>query len=93
MVDNVVFSTGQLVVATKGDNSDIQHQKVVDEFLTGGGLPQPVSTISPMPMESPLIVDLLTQILIELRVQNELKYQQVYPEVEPLETLRLKYTP
>lgn len=91
MADNVQLATGPLVVATRGDAANVQHQAVVPEFLSGGGIPIPVSVGSPSPTSDTDQIALLTAILIELRVRNELAYSQVWPEVEPLESLRAKY--
>ena len=88
MPDNVILASGALVVATAGDAQNVQHQKVVPEFLTGGGLPASVGTGSPLPTETPAITELLLSILVELRTQNSMIYAMTQTEVEPIELAR-----
>lgn len=73
MPDNVALTPGPLVVATKGDATGVQHQEVVVEFLTSAGQPVVASTISSLPVTNDTIVELLTAILLELRVLNDLQ--------------------
>jgi hypothetical protein len=91
MADNVQLSSGALIVATKGDGSNVQHQEVVTEFLTGGQVPVQVATIAPLPTERPSGDELLTAILVELRVLNAQMNVLTYPEAEPLDLLRNFY--
>ena len=91
MADNVPLTQGPLVVATKGDQANVQHQKVVNEFLSSGGEPIAVASTSPQPIENVPEVAVLTAILIELRVANEMLYALMNTETEPLELLRAKY--
>ena len=91
MPDNVTIAQGPLVVATVQDDKGIQHQEVTNEFLGPGGQPLNVGTLMPMPVADQAQIDLLTAILIELRVANELRYALSWPETEALEDLREKY--
>lgn len=91
MPDNVQLASGPLVVATKGDAANVQHQAVVSEYLSGGSQPVAVGTGSPFPTVDDIQVALLTAMLVEMRVQNEMIYQKMQTEVEPLESMRLKY--
>jgi multisubunit Na+/H+ antiporter MnhC subunit len=91
MVDNVPLTQGPLVVATKGDQANVQHQKVVNEFLSPGGEPIAVASTSPQPIEDVPGSVILTAILIEMRVMNEMLYALMNTECEPLELLRAKY--
>ena len=91
MADNTVLASGALVVATKGDLQNVQHQEVVNEIVSSAGEPINIGTTNPMPVESTALNELLTAILIELRVQNDVFYAQMASEVEPLELLRAKY--
>ena len=87
MPDNVISSSGPLVVGTKEDPSGVQHQKMIPEFLAGN-LPVPVAPTSPQPTENPSDTELLKAILVELRVQNSMIYALLNTEVEPVEMMR-----
>ena len=87
MSDNVISSVGGLTVATKEDPTGVQHQAVVPEFMVGA-LPLPARTISPFPTEDVPQQQLLTSILIELRVLNDMLYKLMASEVEPLDMMR-----
>ena len=91
MADNVLASGGALVVATKEDAKGIQHQEMVQEFLTNGDQPMNVGVASPMPVESPALTELLTAILIEQRITNQLLSALVQTETEPIEMLRAAF--
>lgn len=87
MADNVPFG-GPYSVATVDAGGGVQHQKVINEFSSGGGVPIQVGTIAPIPTESDNTTALLTSILIELRVQNSMLYALAATEVEPLDDMR-----
>lgn len=88
---NVPISTGAVTVASVADDRNVQHQEVTLEYLDANGQPRNVGAIAPLPVESSAEVELLTAILVELRILNELEYAEVWPESEPLESLRAKY--
>ena len=87
MADNVLSSGGPLTVATKQDPNGVHHQAMVPEHLYGD-LPIPVKPESPFPIGNPQEIELLTAILVELRVQNSMIYAFINTEVEPTETMR-----
>lgn len=91
MADNVVLASGALTVATAGDAQNVQTQKVIEGLLSSAGAPLSVTTQLPLPVDMPTVAELLTSILIELRVGNELAYALAWTETEPLEMLREKY--
>lgn len=91
MADNVVLASGQLVVATAGDAQNVQTQKVIAGLLSSAGTPLSVSTQLPLLVEIPPVVELLTAMLIEMRVHNELLYVLTNTEAEPIELLRQKF--
>jgi len=91
MADNVVLASGALVVATAGDAQNVQTQKVIEGFLSSAGAPMSVGVAMPMPVDSPQLTELLTALLIEMRVANDLAYAFIQTEAEPLEMLRAKY--
>lgn len=91
MPDNVTIANAPIVVATLGDAQNVQHQEVVNEFLSGGGAPLNVATNSPLPTADDSLRELLTAVLVELRIANELQFSLAYPEVEELALLRMKY--
>lgn len=91
MADNVVLASGALSVATKGDLTNVQHQQVAAEILSSAGVPLPLATNVPLPIVSEPIQELLTAILVEMRVMNELYYTFIQTEAEPIELLRQKY--
>ena len=91
MADNVQLSQGPLVVATKGDAANVQHQEVAIEFLSTGDMPINVAPGTGLPIENVSEIELLTALLIEHRVLNEMFYAWMNSEVEPLEMLRAKY--
>ena len=91
MADNVLASGGQLYVATKQDNTGVQHQEVVPEFLSGGKEPIQIATIAPLPTEDPTMLLVLQSLLVEQRITNQLLYAWINTEVEPLESLRAQY--
>lgn len=91
MPDNVQLAQGPLVVATVGDTTNVQHQEVAVEFLSSGAQPINVGTGAGLPVENPSQNELLTAMLIEQRITNELLYAWLNTETEPLEMLRAKY--
>lgn len=91
MADNVPLAQGPLVVATKGDYANVQHQEVALEFLSAGDQPINVATGSPLPTADDGQIALLMALLVEQRITNELLYAWLNTETEPLEMLRAKY--
>ena len=91
MADNVPLAQGPLVVATKGDANNVQHQEVAIEFLSAGDQPLNVSTGTPLPTADTSQVEVLMALLIEQRITNDLLYAWLNTETEPLEMLRAKY--
>ena len=91
MADNVPLSVSAVTVATKDGGDGVQHQKVVLEFVTSGGIPIAVGSGAPMMISDDTQIELQRAILMELRIANELRYALCYTEVEPLEALRDKY--
>jgi len=87
MADNVQLSQGPLIVATKGDAANVQHQEVVAEFMAGVS-PVQVATGAPLPTYDDVQTELLTSILVEMRVLTTLLYSLSWTEVETLEDLR-----
>ena len=88
MADNVLASGGALVVATAQDAAGVQHQKLVPEFLSSAGSPQSVTTQTPLPTETASATELLTAILVELRLKNYM-FSTIYAsEIEQLELKR-----
>jgi hypothetical protein len=91
MSDNVILASGAVTFATKGDPANVQHQQVAAEILSSAGVPLPLSTSVPLPVVSEPIQELLTAILVELRVQSEMQYALANTECEPIEMLREKF--
>jgi hypothetical protein len=92
MADNVPLSLTAVTVATRDGGDGVQHQKVVNEFLTAGGIPLATGVGVPQPIADDLQAQIQTAMLIEMRVLNELLYVLTQTEVEPLEALRAKYS-
>ena len=91
MSNNVVLASGALTVATIGDDQNVQTQEVADNFLSSAGAPINVSTGAGMPIANDTETELLTNILIEMRVLTQLMYTITAPEAEPLEMLRAAF--
>ena len=91
MANNVTLASGALVVATQGDANNVQTQKVITDFLSSAGLPIDVATTTPLIVTDQAQIDLLTAILIELRVLSELTYSMCKTESEHIEDYRTKY--
>ena len=91
MANNVILASGALTVATIGDAQNVQTQSVVDSFLSSAGAPINAGTTTPIPIVNDVETELLTNVLIELRVLTELIYALVNSETEPLELLRSKF--
>lgn len=89
--DNVPISQGAVTVASVVDGFGVQHQEIVNEFLDERGQPVNVSRATPMPTADYRQTEILMALLVEQRITNELLYSQFMTEVEPLETLRMKY--
>lgn len=87
MPENVVQSVGAVTVATEEDAKGAQHQRMVGEIMHGDN-PVNLSTQIYLPISSPEIQELLTAILIELRVHTYQQNQMWNTECEPPELMR-----
>lgn len=93
MADNVQLTSAVVASTGSGTVTDPAHQKVINEFSFGGMANTPVQSAvgNGIPVDAPKLEELLTNILIELRVQTELQYALSWTETEPIEMLREKY--
>lgn len=89
MPDNVQVAA--LTVASKevgAGATSVQHQRIIPETVSAG-VPMDVATTAPIPVWDERNDVLLEQILVELRVHNELLFGWVNPPSETLDSMRV----